>query len=238
MPIDVPFRGVTHEDLITISDIIHGSKPALGITRFRNITNTLQSRPVVDSDASSFERGDYWTDNTAYMVVVGTGRRLWKTPVNDQVSGGGGGITPQQLQTIYSRDYYAKNVVYHDSTSAARPNVTNVTALANRLATFDVDGGWTHTAGDTSVYKADIYILASGEGDTNASGFAGTPEALVQGSDGAPGPQGPQGQKGDKGDTGDTGPAGADGQRGEQGEQGPPGADGCSRSTRSQRRQR
>ena len=231
---------LAHEDGIFVSDLIIGSKEIItrntdtnAITKrtliFNDVTVRLTAKPASGDDASQFQRGDFWTQNGEYMFVRGTSRRIWATPLNDQVSGGNSGATPQQLATIYSRDLYTKNVVFHDSTSAARPNVSNVTALANRQATFDVDGGWTHSPSNTSVYKADIYILASGAGDSNASGFSGTPEALVQGSDGAPGPQGP---KGDKGDTGDTGPAGADGrdgapgQDGAQGQRGPQGIQG------------
>ena len=228
-------RGITAADIISVNDIIDGSKSTLGLT-FRNITSTLSARPVEDQDAPNHNRGDYWTDGANYMVVVGVNDKFWSEPFHE--SSGGGGLTPQERQTIFSRDVYTRNTVYHDSTSAARPNVTNVVARANRLATFDVDGGWTHSSDSTSVYKADIFILASGEGDSTASGFAAAPEALVQGSDGAPGPQGPKGDKGDtgdtgptgpKGDTGDRGPAGSDGaqgpkgDKGDTGEQGPPG---------------
>ena len=225
---------LAHEDAVFVSDLIHGSKQIItrntdtgAITKtrivFNNVTVRLTTRPQAGDDASDFQRGDYWNSGVEYMFVRGTSRKIWATPFNDQVSGGGGGISPQQLQAIYSRDFYSKNVVFHDSTSAARPTVSNVVARPNRLATFDVDGGWTHSPSNTSVYKADIYILASGAGDSNASGFSGTPEALVQGSDGAPGPQGP---KGDKGDPGQDGADGAQGERGEQGEQGPPGPAG------------
>ena len=229
----------TKPDLLLVSDIIHGSKVSVGVRReedgtitrgpgliFNNVTHRFdnQPRPQDGQDASDFQRGDFWTQNGEYMVVDGTTYKFWTTPIDDSIQGGGGGgLTPQERQTIYSRDFYAENVVYHDSTSAARPTVSNVTALPNRQATFDVDGGWTHSASNTSVYKVNIYILASGAGDSNASGFSGTPEALVQGSDGAPGPQGP---KGDKGDTGDTGPAGENGQDGRDGSQGPKGDTG------------
>ena len=223
MALNTDLRGIVGEDIILVSDIAHGSKPSLGIT-FRNISGSLSARPISGADASDHRRGDYWTDGTSYMVVINPVEQTWASPVNDSIQGGGGGLTPQQIAALRSRDIYARNTVYHDSTSAARPNVTNVVARANRLATFDVDGGWTHTAGDNSVYKADIFILASGEGDTNASGFSANPEALVQGSAGAPGPQGP---KGDKGDPGQDGADGARGERGEQGEQGPPGQDGA-----------
>ena len=223
MALNSALRGIVGEDLILVSDIIHGNKSALDIT-FRNITASLSARPISGTDASDHRRGDYWTNGTEYMVVINPVEQIWATPVNDSVQGGGGGgLTPQQLAALRSRDIYARNTVYHDSTSAARPNVTNVVARANRLATFDVDGGWTHAVGDDSVYKADIFILASGEGDTNASGFSANPEALVQGSDGVPGPQGP---KGDKGDPGENGQDGADGRDGAQGQTGPQGIQG------------
>ena len=221
---NVSQRGLVHEDLILISDIIRGSKPELGIT-FRNITTSLTARPTSGQDATNHERGDYWRDGSNYMVVIGRTREIWATPINDQVSGGGGGLTPaqlQQLQDLENSKLYARNTVYHDSTSAARPTVSNVVARANNTATFDVDGGWTHQVGDDSVYKVDILIFASGEGQP-ATGFAAVPEALVAGQSGVPGPQGP---KGDKGDPGDQGPPGQDGAQGQQGEQGPPGADG------------
>ena len=182
----------SHEDQVFVSDIINRSKLLITVDSdtgvitkgrlvFNDVTSRLTERPQAGDDASDFQRGDFWTNSTEYMYVRGTTRKIWVTPVNDTVrGGGGGGLTPQDRQTIYSRDIYAKNTVYHDSTSAARPTVSNVTALANRQATFNVDGGWTHTQTDTSTYKADIFILASGQGDSNASGFAGVPEAITQ----------------------------------------------------------
>ena len=191
LPVEPNQYFLAHDDAVFVSDLIHGSKLVVtynketgAVTKsrviFNNVTVRLTERPAVGDDASAFQRGDFWNSGVEYMFVRGTTRKVWAVPFNDQVSGGGGGITPQQLQAIYSRDFYSKNVVFHDSTSAARPNVSNVVARPNRQATFDVDGGWTYSASDTSTYKADIYILASGQGDSNASGFAGAPEAIPQ----------------------------------------------------------
>ena len=249
MPIDVNARGVTHDDLILISDIIRRTKPELGIT-FRNISDRLTSRPVAGQDATMHQRGDFWTNGTSYMVVVGTVNEMWATPVDDRVSGGGGGgLTPAQLQLLTdlsNHRLHARNTVYHDSTSAARPTVSNVVARANNLAEFNVDGGWDHVQGDNSVYKVDILIFAAGEGEP-ATGFAAVPEALVAGEAGVPGPQGPAGPpgadstvpgppgrdstvpgpKGDQGDQGPPGPASTvPGPKGDQGDAGPAGADG------------
>ena len=216
-------RGLTAADIISIRDLIHGSKDNLGIT-FRNITADLSARPVEGQNASNHRRGDYWNQNDEYMVVVGVNNRYWSEPFH--ASGSAGGLTPQQLQSILSSVLYYKNSVYHDSTSAARPNISNVVARANRQATYDVDGGWTHAQGANSTYKADVFIFASGEGDTNATGWAGAPEQLVSGSAGEPGPQGPKGDKGDTGEQGPPGERGADGQPGSDGAQGPKGDKG------------
>ena len=221
MTTDVSVRGVVLEDVILVSDVIHGSKPSLGITRFRNISASLTQQPVSGQSAESHERGDYWTNGTIYMVVVGTVNKLWAHPVNDSIQGGGGGgISPQQLQALRSAHPYGLTHAYHDSTSAARPTISNIVVRADGLATFDLSGGWTHTPGDDTRYQVTILIRASGQGDTGASAVVGIPEVLMGGPAGAQGPQGP------KGDTGDTGPAGARGQQGLRGEQGPPGADG------------
>ena len=249
MAIDTSKRGIFISDTILVSDVIHGSKPSLGIAAFRNITNQLQARPVELSDANDHERGDFWTNGTSYIVVSGQrkGNLKWRIPINDQIQGGGGGgLTPQQLQALRSKQLYARNTVYHDSTSAAPPNVSNIVARANNKATFDVDGGWTHQVGDTSVYKVDILILAAGEGEPATAIVAAT-EALTAGEAGVPGPQGPAGPpgadstvpgppgrdstvpgpKGDQGDQGPPGPASTvPGPKGDQGDAGPAGADG------------
>ena len=222
-PTDISVRGVVLEDAILVSDLVHGSKPSLGIT-FRNITSTLTQQPSSGDSADQYERGNYWTNGTIYMVVVGNLRKLWATPINDSIQGGGGGgLTPQQLQALRSAEPYALTHAYHDSTSAARPTVSNIIVRDNNLATFDLSGGWTHTAGDTSRYQVSILIRASGSGDAGATAIVGIPELIVGGPAGAQGPQGP---KGDPGQDGAPGRDGAQGQQGEQGEQGPPGADG------------
>ena len=226
MPINTGLRGVVNEDLVTKADIAHGSKPSLNLT-FRNITASLSGRPTVGSLAPQHRLGDYYLEDGEYVFVSNPVEQKWATPADAQFSGGGSGLTPQQLAALRSRDIYARNTVYHDSTSAARPNVSNVVARADRQTTFDVDGGWTHAVGDNSVYKADIFILASGEGDTNASGFAANPEALVEGSDGAPGPKGDKGDPGQDGQDGSDGAPGRDGRDGTDGRDGRDGTDGA-----------
>ena len=185
MAISTTKRGVFISDTVLVSDIIHGSKPSLGITAFRNITDQLASKPVELSLANDHERGDYWTDGTSYMVVSGKrmGNMKWRIPINDQIQGGGGGLTPQQLQALRSKQVYARNTIYHPAVAQGEapphPIITNITARANNQAVFE-SAPWTHSQDENSVYKADVLILASGAGDAGATAIVATIESIPQ----------------------------------------------------------
>ena len=202
MPLNTALRGVVNEDLVTKHDIQSGSKPSLNLT-FRNITDRLSGKPVVGTLAPEHRLGDYWTDDIEYVFVSNPVEQKWAMPADSQFSGGGGsGLTPQERATIYARDPYAENVVYHSSSSATRPNVTNVVARPDNLSTFDVDGGWTHAIGDDTAYQVTIYIQAGEAGDSRASGWAGAVKPYNRSGGGATAvkPYAAQGGRGIQGD--------------------------------------
>ena len=193
MPIELGARLYGHGDAVFVSDIIHGSKTSTG-TIFTDITSQLMGKPVQDSDASAYNRGDYWTDGSGnYLVVIGELTKRWDLPFNDTVTSSGA-ITPAQFEALRSAEVWSLAHVYHTDNTVGKPNVTNVTALANRAATFSVDGGWSHQSSEQTTVQSTVLIFAKGAGDTNATGEAFPPVEFLRGATGRDGP------KGDKGD--------------------------------------
>ena len=185
MALNTALRGIVGEDVILVSDILHGDKPSLNIT-FRNITSSLSGRPISGADASDHQRGDYWTDGTSYMVVINPVEQIWASPVNDSIQGGGGGgVTPQQLAAVRSRLPYSIYVAFHETENASVPTVTNIVPRADGFSTFNLSGGWVNQPTTDSTRFVIIGIRAAAEGDTTATSIVSPVYPLLRGADGS-----------------------------------------------------